>query len=90
MTIESERFILQQKTDGKMYLVDTSNQFSPVFMPDELAEIIATILWEHYNYKKHESQGMLKLLLLTKFVKENEDLDKDLLIALINNSGDVE
>lgn len=91
MTIESERFILQKQIDGRMHLVDTLGQFESIPMPDELSKIIGNILWEHYNYKKHEAQGMLKLMLFVKFIKENNDLDKDLLIAIINNcGGDVE
>lgn len=79
----SERFIFSRGVDKKMYLVDTLKEFLPVQLSDELAEVLSNILWEHYQLVREKEKGLFKLNNLSDFVKENSDLDNDILISLI-------
>ena len=67
-----------------MQLVDTLEHFAPVTLNDELAELLSQILWEHIQFVNEKKKGLFELNNLKDFVKENNDLDNDILIALIN------
>ena len=80
----SERFVFcRNNYTGKMELKDCSNHFSPVELTDELAKVLSKILYEHYSLVKEKESDLFELNNLVDFVKENSDLDKDVLIALI-------
>lgn len=85
---DSERFIFCRNTyTDVMQMVDTLEHFAPVTMNDELAELLSQILWEHIQFVNEKKKGLIKLNNLRDFVKENDDLDNDILIALINKEG---
>lgn len=82
---DSERFIFcKSNITGNMQLVDTLNRFEPVDLSDELAGILSQILWEHIQLVNEKKKGLFELNNLRDFVKKNNDLDKEILIALIN------
>ena len=82
----SERFIFCDKPEGAQ-MIDTLEHFSPVTLNKELAKLLSQILWEHIQFVHEKEEGIFELNNLKDFVKENADLDKDILIALINKVG---
>lgn len=83
----SERFIFcRNKYTDDMQMVDTLEHFSPVTLSDELADLLSQILWEHIQFVNEKNNGVFELNNLRDFVKENNDLDNDILIALMNNT----
>ena len=84
---DSERFIFSRGIDGKMYLSDLNEEFLSVELTDKLAEELSKILWEHTQFVNEKEKGLFELNNLVDFIKENNDLDKDILIALINKRG---
>lgn len=83
--INSERFIFSRGADENMYLVDTLKHFLPVKLTDELADILSEILWEHYQFVKEKENGLFKLNNLSDFIRDNSDLDNDILITILQN-----
>lgn len=82
---DSERFIFcRNKFTGNMQIVDNLNHFEPVDLSDELAKILSQILWEHTQLVNEKKKGLFDLNNLRDFAKKNNDLDKEILIALIN------
>lgn len=80
---DSERFVFCRDTTGNMQLVDKLKYFSPVDLSDELAEVLSQILYEHIQFVNEKNKGLFKLNNLKDFIKENSDLDNEILIALI-------
>ena len=83
----SERFIFCRDKTGNMQLVDTLEYFSPIDFPDKLAELLSQILWEHHQFVNEKNKGLFELNNLKDFIKENSDLDNEILVALINKGG---
>lgn len=82
---DSERFIFcRNKYTGNMELKDIFEHFAPVELSDELAEVLSQILWEHVQFVNEKKKGLFDLNNLRDFVRKNNDLDKEILIALIN------
>lgn len=82
---DSERFIFyRNEYTGNMELRDIFEHFTPVELSDELAEVLSQILWEHVQFVNEKKKGLFDLNNLRDFVKKNNDLDKEILIALIN------
>lgn len=83
----SERFIFcrNEYTDN-MQMVDKLEHFTPVTLSNELAEVLSQILWEHCQFVDEKEKGLFVLNNLRDFVKENSDLDNDVLIALIREN----
>lgn len=83
---DSKRFIFcrNEYTDN-MQMVDTLEHFSPVTLTDELAEVLSQILWEHTQFVNEKEKKIFDLNILKDFIKENNDLDNDILIALIKS-----
>lgn len=85
--IDSRRFIFcRSEFTGNMQIVDTLDYFESVDISDELAEVLSQILWEHIQFVDEKKKGLFELNNLRDFVKENSDLDVELLVALINRS----
>lgn len=83
----SERFVFcrNEYTDN-MEMVDKLEEFMPVNLSDELAIVLSQILWEHTQFVDEKNKGLFILNNLRDFVKQNSDLDKDVLIALIKEN----
>ena len=83
---DSNRFMFcRSKFTGNMQIVDTLNLFESVDLSDELAEVLSQILYEHIQFVDEKKKGLFELNNLRDFVKENSDLDVELLVALINS-----
>ena len=83
----SERFVFcRNKYTNNMQMVDTLEHFTPVTLSDELAKVLSQILWEHIQFVNEKKKGLFELNNLKDFIKENSDLDKDVLIALIKEN----
>ena len=83
----SKRFIFcRSEFTGNMQIVDTLNRFESVDLSDELSEVLSQILWEHTQFINEKEKGLFDLNNLRDFIKENSDLDVELLVTLINRS----
>jgi len=81
----SDRFVFcRNKYTGTMEIRDLLEHFEPVELSDELAEVLSQILWEHTQLVNEKKKGLFDLNNLRDFAKKNNDLDKEILIALIN------
>ena len=81
----SDRFVFcRNKYTGNMQITDLLEHFEPVELSDELAEVLSQILWEHTQLVNEKKKGLFDLNNLRDFVKKNNDLDKEIIIALIN------
>ena len=87
----SERFVFcRNKYTDNMEMVDILEYFQPLTLSDELADLLSRILWEHIQFVNEKNNGVFELNKLRDFVKENNDLDNDILIALINKGVELE
>ena len=87
----SERFVFcRNKYTDNMEMVDILEYFQPLTLSDELADVLSRILWEHIQFVNEKNKGLFELNNLRDFVKENNDLDNDILIALINKGVELE
>lgn len=87
----SERFVFcRNKYTDNMEMVDILEYFQPLTLSDELADLLSRILWEHIQFVNEKNKGLFELNNLRDFVKENNDLDNDILIALINKGVELE
>lgn len=81
---DSFRFIfVRNNYTNKMELVDKLEHFSPVSLQDELAEVLSQILYEHGQFTREKEEGLFELNNLRDFVKENNDLDNEIIINLL-------
>ena len=81
----SDRFVFcRNKYTGNMEIKDLLEHFEPVELSDELAEVLSQIVWEHTQLVNEKKKGLFELNNLRDFVKKNNDLDKEIIIALIN------
>ena len=84
---DSERFVFCRSVTGNMQLVDKLKYFTPIDLSDELAEVLSQILYEHIQFVNEKNKGLFELNNLKDFIKENSDLDNEILIALIKQRG---
>lgn len=81
----SDRFVFcRNKYTGNMEIKDLLEHFEPVELSDELAKVLSQIVWEHTQLINEKKKGLFDLNNLRDFVKKNNDLDKEIIIALIN------
>lgn len=84
----SERFVFcRNNYTGNMQMVDRLEHFASVTLSDELAELLSQILYEHIQFVNEKNKGLFELNNLKDFIKENSDLDNEILIALIKQRG---
>lgn len=69
---------------GKAYMTDTLGIFPTVEMPPDVAKTLAKQLGALQKYQEKDRKNLLLPNLLLDFAKENKDIDKDVIIALIN------
>lgn len=84
--IDGGRFYFRNKTDGNMEMVDNEDVFDTIELPSNLGHYLAEVLWEHHTMKQDRSNMFAKLSALIELV-QNTEMDKDVLIACINNCG---
>lgn len=84
----SERFVFcRNRYTDNMQMVDRLEHFTPVTLSDELAEVLSQILWEHSQFVDEKNKGLFELNNLKDFIKENSELDNEILVALIKQKG---
>lgn len=81
---DSERFIFKREMDGNMYLEDLEGHFEDVKLSDGLAEYLSSVLFEHMQMVNEKEKGIFELNNMADFIRSNNDLNVDVLIALIN------
>lgn len=67
---------------------DALGEFDSIPMPNKLGELLAKMLAQQHDLRISKSNQFARLHALIKIAQET-DLDKDVLIACINNSGDL-
>lgn len=77
-------FEKQVYTD-KATMQDTQGEFPIVELPSDMAELLSQQLGMLQGYQNDDRKHLLLVNLLLEFIKENKDVDKDVMIALINN-----
>ena len=77
-------FKAQNNNTGKFDMVDTQQVFPDMEMSEDMAMIMAEQFNFLQEYQNDDKQDLLVPTLLLDFVRENKDIDKDIIIALIN------
>ena len=72
-----------------MIMKDSLGIYPPIRMDKQQAEILSKMLWEYHTLLAEKGNRFNKVNAFIEIVKQNEDMDKDLLIACINASGDL-
>lgn len=75
----------QHKYDDNYDMVDEQGEFSAIELEPHTAELLANQLNILQKYQTDDQQHLLLVNLILDFVKENKDVDKDIIIAVINN-----
>jgi len=85
--MDGYRFRFHEYAGGCCMMEDTLAEFDSIRLPAELGRVLAEMLGEQHNLRIEKDNQFAKLHALIN-IAENSDLDKDVLIACINNSGD--
>ena len=84
--VDGGRFSFRIVEDGwEMY--DEKGEFETVKLSRELATYLGHVTWQHHTMMKDKSNMFSKLIGLIELVKKESEMDKDVLIACINNAG---
>ncbi len=75
----------QHKYDDNYDMVDEQGEFPTIELEPHTAELLANQLNILQKYQRDDQQHLLLVNLILNFVKENKDVDKDIIIAVINN-----
>lgn len=86
--MDGYRFQFYKELDGTYTMKDALGQFKDVSLHKDLGQLLANMLAEQHTLRIDKSNQFTRLNALIKIAKET-DLDKDVLIACINNSGDL-
>lgn len=76
--------------DDKFEMIDKLGILHTIIIPCEHAEVLSTMLAEQHRLRIDKTNQFAKLHALLDLVKQESEIDKDVLIACINNSGDFE
>lgn len=74
----------KHKYDDKFDMIDTLGKFPTMEISSDMAEILAEQLNLLQQYQNKDKENLLLPNLLLDFVRENADVDKDIIIALID------
>ncbi len=74
--------------DEDFDMIDTRSEFPPITISRDMAEILSQQLGDLQQYQNNDREMLLIPKLLLDFVKENKDIDKDIIITLINKIGE--
>lgn len=78
-------FRIQKDDPNKVNMEDTLGQFKDVEMSVSMAEVLSQQLGLLQQYQDSDRKQLLLPNLLLDFIRENKDVDKDVIIALIEN-----
>ena len=76
--------------DDKFEMIDVLGILPTIRIPTEHAEVLSKMLAEQHRLRIDKTNQFAKLHALLDLVKQESEIDKDVLIACINNSGDFE
>jgi len=74
----------KQEYCDKFDMIDTLGEFPTMELPSDVAELLAKQLNFLQQYQNRDKKNLLLPNLLLDFVRENTDVDKDIIIALID------
>ena len=77
------RFCFKRGYDGNTKMVDTLKIFEPVYMPNNVAEVLAEMLGQQHEWLVNKKSKTSNLKALIEIVNENKEIDKDVLITCI-------
>lgn len=81
---QGHRWCFRKHTyDDKFDMIDTLGKFPTIEMVEDMAMILAEQLNILQVCQNNDKQDLLVPNLLLNFVRENKDIDKDIIIALI-------
>ena len=86
MVVDGGRFIFRVHKDESVEMIDDYGEFESIILPFRLGCYLSELMWEHHTMKQDKKNMFAKLSALIELV-EKTDLDKDVLIACINNCG---
>lgn len=82
------RFQFHYSGIGTWEMRDVLGIFKPVTLPEEVAEVLVQMLHEQHEWYVNQDSKLNNLKSLIGIVKENEDIDKDILITCIKYATD--
>ena len=80
----------KHRYDDNYDLVDELGILPTIEIPDGHAQVLCKMLAEQHRLRIDKTNQFAKLHALLDLVKQESEIDKDGLIACINNSGDFE
>ena len=84
---DGHRFRFNVHGNGTAVMEDEQEEFQPVPMDKDCAYILAKMLNDQQEYRRRDKENLIILHSILDFIKENKDIDKDIMLALINNIG---
>lgn len=84
------KFVQHRHDKQNCDMVDELGILPTIEIPSEHGEILAKMLSEQHRLRIDKTNQFAKLHALLDLVKQESEIDKDVLIACINNSGDFE
>ena len=85
---QGHRWMFKGLYDGTYVMEDTCEEFPSMQMSEDQAEILSNQLGMLQLYQNEDQKNMLKLNFILNYVRENKDIDKEIIIALIENIGE--
>ena len=83
---QGHRWVFEQQVyTDKTTMSDTQGEFPVVELPSDMGELLAKQLGMLQEYQNDDRQHLLLVNCILNFVKENTDVDKDIIIELIRN-----
>lgn len=80
----------EHRYDDQCEMVDDLGILPTIRIPKEHGKVLSKMLAEQHRLRIDKTNQFAKLHALLDLVKQESEIDKDVLIACINNSGDFE
>ncbi len=77
------RFLFKRGHDGNTEMIDTLKIFEPVYMPNDVAEVLSDMLVQQHEWFVNKESKISNLKALIEIVNKNKEIDKDVLITCI-------
>ena len=83
---QGHRWIFRQHKYDKNYdMEDTLGEFPTIELNEAMAKLLADQLGILQNYQNDDQKHLLHFNLILDFIKENTDVDKEVMVSFINN-----
>ena len=87
---DPDRFVFRDNEyEPNAIMEDQLGEFPPLEMERRQAQLLAKMLFDYSTMLADKGNRFTKVNAFIELVKQNSDMDKDLLIACINASGDL-